>query len=374
MSFPDNTTSAAAVTGGAGAAETTLTPPGAGTTDAQALSTGNAESRTVAVWALIVVSSLLVVLSTIAVGVELLLLNTDRWTATVGPLASDPTVQASVADAAATQTLNALDLHGRVASLPAPLQSVAAPIEAAVASFVDDQALKLMQSPQFPVLWTDLNRAVHPAVVQLLRGETPPGGAVTVTDGAVQINTAVVVQALLERVGQVAPDVLGGQLPAILGSSASPNQLQQRIADAVGRQLPADFGRVTVMQSSSFAAAQRAVQILDAATWILVVAALVSIVVTLVLSVDRGLTTVRLGAGVAIGMLIAGVLLLAVQNGLAASLAGYPLSGAIQTALAAALQSVAQLLFVAFIVGAVVAGVAFVVRRRKGGSTVTASA
>jgi len=72
-------------------------------------------------------------------------------------------------------------------------------------------------------------------------------------------------------------------------------------------------------------------------------------------------------------MLIAGVLLLVVQNMLAASITGYPLSCAIQTALAAALQSLAQLRFVAFILGAVVAAVAFVVHRPQGRSRVTVS-
>jgi hypothetical protein len=279
-----------------------------------------------------------------------------------------------VADAAATQTLNALDLHGRVASLPAPLQNAAAPIEAAVASFVDDQALKLMQSPQFPGLWTDLNRAVHPALVQLLRGQTPFDSVVTVEDGAVQISSLALVPAVLERVAQVAPDVLAGQLAAAVEvTSAPPNQLPQRIAEAVGRQLPPGFGRVTIMQASSLAAAQHAVQILDATTWILVVAALISIVVTLLLSGDRGLTTIRLAAGVCIGMLVAAVLLLVVQNILAAPIAGYPLSGAIEAALAAAVGSLVQLLLIAFFVAAGVAAVAFVVLRRREGSTSTAA-
>ena len=60
------------------------------------------------VWVLIVISCVLVVVGTLAVGVQQLLLNTDRWVAVVGPLAKDPTVQTSMADTAATLTVNAL--------------------------------------------------------------------------------------------------------------------------------------------------------------------------------------------------------------------------------------------------------------------------
>jgi hypothetical protein len=366
MSPSDDTASVSSVTSGSNATRTASPSPEHSANAVPPVSTDHSAGRTAAVWVLIVVSCLLVVLSTLTVGVQQLLLNTDRWVATVGPLASNATVQSSLADTAAMLTLNALDLHGRAASLPAPLQSVAAPIEAAIASFVDDQALKLVESPQFPVLWTDLNQTVHPVLVRMLRGETPPGGAVTVNDGAVQVNAAVLVPAVLERIAQVAPDVLAGQLPAaVANGAAAPGQLQQRIAEAVGRQLPPDFGHITLMQSSTLATAQRAVQILDNATWLLVVAAVIAIVAALFLSADRGLTTLRLGIGVGLGMLIAGALLYAAQNTMMAALAGQPLSGAVQTALAAAIGSLAQFMFVVFLVSVAVAALAFVARRRS---------
>jgi hypothetical protein len=342
-----------------------------GTNVVQPVSSGTSPGRTILLWVLVVLSCVLVVLSTIAVGVQQLLLNTDRWTAMVGPLATNPTVQSSVADTTSMLALNALDVRGRVASLPGPVQSVAGPIEAAIAGFVDNQALRLMQSPQFPALWTDLNRTVHPALVQLLRGQTPPGGVVSVDDGAVQINTAVLVSALLERVAQVAPDVLSGQLPAALANSATPpSQLQQRIADAVGRQLPADFGRVTVIQASGLATAQRAVQVLDTTTWALLVAALVSIVITLLVSTDRGLTVLRLGAGVALGMVLGGIALFALQDSLMAAMAGQPFSAVLQAIVGAAVEGLVTFMIVVFFVAAGVAAVAWVARARRTASAV----
>ncbi len=45
----------------------------------------SSEQRTLVVWVLIDLSCALVVLGTIAVGVQQLLLNTDRWVSPVGP-------------------------------------------------------------------------------------------------------------------------------------------------------------------------------------------------------------------------------------------------------------------------------------------------
>ena len=218
----------------------------------------------------------------------------------------EPNGPVSVADTAAGLTLNALDVRGRAASLPAPLRGLAGSVEATTATFVNDQALRLVQSPQFPELWVSLNQAVHPALVQLLRGQTPPGDAVAMSNGEVQLNMLVLVPALVERLEQVAPDLLAGQLPAGLSGGSPPSQLQRSLASAVGRLLPPDFGYVTLMQSSSLAAAQRAVQVLDNLAWVLVVAALVSIALTLVLSVDRWRTALWLAVGVVLGMPLAG--------------------------------------------------------------------
>jgi hypothetical protein len=323
-------------------------------------------SRAIAVWVLIVLSCSLVVLATIAVGVQQVLLNTDRWTAAVGPLATNPTVQSSVADTAAALALNALDVPGRVASLPAPLRGLSGSVEAALATFVDDQALRLVQSPRFPELWVGLNQTLHPALVQMLRGQPPSGGAITVVNGEVQVNTSVLVAALLERVGQLAPDMLDGQLPAgVINGATPPNELQQRVVGALGRQLPPEFGYVSVMQASSLATAQRAVQTLDSVTWLLLVAGLISTVVTLVVSVDRRLTTLRLGIGVALGMLVAGVGLIWVQNMLVSSVAGYPISGAAQAAIAAVFGSLGQFMVTVGVVAAIVALVAYVAGRRE---------
>jgi hypothetical protein len=97
-------------------------------------------------------------------GVQQTLLNTDRWVAVVGPLASDPAVQSSVAETTAAVTLNALDVPSRTQSLPGPLRNIASPIQSTLSTFVDEQTQQLVASPQFALLWVTANRAIHEAL------------------------------------------------------------------------------------------------------------------------------------------------------------------------------------------------------------------
>ena len=298
------------------------------------------------VWILIVLSSVAVVLATLAVGVQQLVLNTDRWVATVGPLASDPTVQSSVANAAATQALNAMDVQRRVQSLPPAVQRLVAPAESGIDTFVHDQALNIAQSPQFATVWTDVNRTAHPAVVQLLRGETPANAVLRVSDGELQVNLLALEPGLAQRLQQLPVNPLTAA--------------------------PADFGYVSLASARGLATAQQAVQFLDRATLVLIVAAIGLILASLFISSDRRRTVLNLGLGVAIGMLLLGIVLFATQGALVAPFADRPIGPAVQVALLAELMSLAQLMLAVFIAAAVVALVAFMIGRR--GATASLSA
>ncbi len=293
--------------------------------------------RPIVVWALTILSCLLVVLATVALATQQLLLNTDRWVAVVGPLASNARVQTSVANTAAAVTLNALDVQGRVQALPAPVRNLAAPIESSIGTFVDNQALQLVQSPQFAELWLNLNRAGHQSLVQLLRGQPLANGIVSVSDGQVQLNLMALVPAVLTRVQQGIPEALAARIPD------------------VANQLAPGVGTIPIAQASALASAQQLVQLVDRATLGLVIAAPLVVLVTLIVSTDRRVTMVRLGIGVAIGMLLAGGLLLVGENRLIGALADRPIKGAIEVALYAGLLSVGVIMLGVFLVAVGVA-------------------
>jgi hypothetical protein len=243
-----------------------------------------------------------------------------------------------VANAAATQALSAIDVQGRVQSLPQPVQRLVAPAESGLDSFVHEQALNIAQSPQFATLWTDVNRTAHPALVQLLRGETPANAVLRVSNGELQVNLLALEPGLTQRFQQLPVNPLAAA--------------------------PADFGYVSLASAGGLATAQQAVQFLDRATLLLIVAAIGLILATLFISSDRRRSVLRLGLGIAIGMLLLAIGLFAAQGALVASVAERPIGPAVEAALQAELMSLAQFMLVVFVAALVVALIAYLVGRR----------
>ena len=103
-------------------------------------------------------------------------LDTDRYVATVGPLAEDPAVQEYLARTITNQIFLALDVQGRLESVLQEradrLVFLAGPITSSVQGFVQDQVDKVVSSEQFARLWTEVNRLAQESAVKLLQGDT----------------------------------------------------------------------------------------------------------------------------------------------------------------------------------------------------------
>ncbi|MGW3210519.1 hypothetical protein [Streptomyces sp. NPDC001135] len=154
---------------------------------------------------LIVLTCVLVPVALLAVWVHDIALDTDRYVATVAPLATEPAVQ----DAAVHRITEAVGAHvdgkqvaGDIASW---LQSQGLPpraadavsrlgpqIDSAVDQSVTKVATRVVQSDAFATVWRDANRAAHNAVVHALTGKGR--GAVGVSDGTVTLDVGTAVE------------------------------------------------------------------------------------------------------------------------------------------------------------------------------------
>src|SRR5262249_11192160 len=129
------------------------------------------------------------------------LLNTDNYVATVAPLAHNADVQAALAD----RITNALTQNSGVTSvrqqiidrLPQQAQFVAPKISDAVASVVDEGALRLVQSDQFATLWEQTNRRAHTEIVALLEGKG--GKFLDTKNGEITIDLGPIAQKVNEQ-------------------------------------------------------------------------------------------------------------------------------------------------------------------------------
>ncbi|MEU4268008.1 hypothetical protein [Streptomyces sp. NPDC026092] len=131
--------------------------------------------------------------------------DTDRYVATVAPLASDPDVQAAVANRVTGAVMEHIDLNALlegVAPEQRPLLAKALgrlgnSLESAVQSFVHEKAEEIVASDAFETVWTDANRAIHTSVVRALTGSGE--GAVEIKNDTVTLDLAPVIERVKQR-------------------------------------------------------------------------------------------------------------------------------------------------------------------------------
>jgi hypothetical protein len=166
--------------------------------------------RTVMAVLLIVLGCVLAPLAGVAVWARNQVTNTDRYLATVAPLASDPAIQNAIADQITAQVFTYIDMQGLTVQavdaladrglspqLANQLRALSTPIANGVQSFTRTQVGKVVQSPAFADAWVQANRLAHEELVKALTGEG--GGAITVENDTVSINLAAFIQTVKQQ-------------------------------------------------------------------------------------------------------------------------------------------------------------------------------
>ena len=119
-----------------------------------------------------------------------LVLNTDRYVSTVGPLAAKPEVQRALATTISAQLVQQVDVAGRTrAALPEKAAFLAQPLAQTVQELVRRTALRLLETKAFQALWERANRAAHDRMRAALTGE---GKLAAAKDGKVKVDLAAV--------------------------------------------------------------------------------------------------------------------------------------------------------------------------------------
>jgi len=240
---------------------------------------------------LIVLGCALAPLAVTAVWLRSQVTDTERYVATVAPLAHDPAIQRAVTDQITAEIFSRLDVVGltnqaadALASqgMPDPVaatvRGLARPIANGVQGWVHDQIGRLVASDEFARAWEEANRSAHTQLVAALTGENT--GALVVEGDAVSIKLATFITAVKERL------VANGF--------------------SLAERLPVVDAQFVIFQSADIGRAQRAFRLLDAlGTW-LPVLALGLIVAGVLASPRRRRAVVAAGVGVVLAMLLLG--------------------------------------------------------------------
>jgi hypothetical protein len=160
---------------------------------------GSGLARRIVAVVLVVLTAVLALGAVPAMYLRSEVLDTNRYVATVAPLASDPSIQAEIADKVTTQITEALDIEaitrdamtelGKVAPRVAAVVTGLAPaIAEQTKSLIHSAVSKFVASQQFQDLWIQVNRVAHQGLVNLATGNT--GGTVSIDQsGTVTIST-----------------------------------------------------------------------------------------------------------------------------------------------------------------------------------------
>jgi hypothetical protein len=233
-------------------------------------------------------------------------LNTDRYVATVAPLAQDPAVQASIATKLTDQVFAALDVQGTLSDALGALGEratvLAGPLTIAVKGFVRDQVEKVVASDAFEKFWVEANRFVHTQVLAILRGDTEN---VTIVEGKVLLNLLPLVNLALGSIQTVASDLVGREvtLPQISESDV-PSASIAKLEQALGIDLPDDYGQIVVYDSEDLATLQQLLYTFERLLVLLLLLIPILVAASLWVSTRRRRTLIQLTVGAAVGLVI----------------------------------------------------------------------
>ena len=211
--------------------------------------------RPVVAGLLIFVAALLAPLSVIAIWAHDQLSNTDRYVATVAPLASDPVVQEAIVQRASNEIFarlnigaltreaaDALAAQGVPTRITDSLAGLSTPLEESVKNFVTDKVRGFVQSPEFAAAWEEANREAHVGLVAVLSGEG--SDSVSVQDNKVTVRLATVIKAIQARLVASGFDLaariptVSAEFTLIESDQLGRTQTAYRALEAVARWLP----------------------------------------------------------------------------------------------------------------------------------------
>jgi hypothetical protein len=250
-------------------------PPAAPT---RAKSAPLSRNRTIAVWALVILASLLLLFSSLTIWVKRQALDTDAWTNTSGQMLANDDIRQQLSIYLVDTLFNSTDATARIEQALPPERAALAPVIAGALRNVSVQAAdRLLETPQAQALWEEANRRGHENLLAVLNGEDVR--RFQTENGEVVLDLSPIVQRLSDRLGL---------------KESSPNA-----------------GRITILKSGQLKTAQRSLKVIKALSVFLLI--LVLFLYGLAIYLAHGHRR-RILRATAVSFVLAGVLILVIQR------------------------------------------------------------
>jgi hypothetical protein len=180
--------------------------------------------------AIIVVTTLLLVIGMFSVWANRLLFNPQNWSKTSTELLAHPAIRSATANYIVDQVYANVDVNGLIkSSLPTQLQGLAAPAAGALRNVAVKGADLALTRPHVQDLWAKANYAAAQQFKTIVEGGK---GAVSTQNGTVTLNLASIIDDVASRLG-LPPDV-SSKLPPSIGTLTVLKSKQLKLVQDVG--------------------------------------------------------------------------------------------------------------------------------------------
>jgi len=311
---------------------------------------------------LVVMAVVGLVISALALWSDSLVFNTDKWVATVAPVAEDPAVRHSVSTFVADKTLEVADLQNRIANaLPSDAAVLAQPLTQTLRDFLIKEIDKFLATPTAQTIWVDVNRFAHQQLITALQDKSR---YVSVNENDVTLNLLPLIGVALQRLEAQIPKLLGKdvQLPQI-DPEIAPDQIRTLLQNATGKTLPADFGTVTLLKGTQGYEVKRALSLFHTLVIAICVITALLILAALLVSPRKRWTALDLGIGVLFAVVVVRVAERQLEQRIIAALKDTAALSVAKAFVSSAITSLNGIVVWLIVGGAVVAVAAFLATR-----------
>jgi hypothetical protein len=233
--------------------------------------------RSIAYYAVLVIAGILLLLSTFAIWINRVALNTNTFVNTSTSLTQNDRIRQAIATRAVDDLYASVDVQAQIQQqLPKDVKSLSGPASAALRQAAYTIVDRALQQPQVQKLFAASLEEAHQTLVQVLEGGGPN---VSTENGVVTLNLRQIILDTADRLG-----------------------IGQQVADKV----PADAGRIVILRSDQLSAAQNGFELLKTLAWLLPILTLLAFGLAFWLAgADRRRKAVR---GIGVTVLVVGAL------------------------------------------------------------------
>ena len=219
---------------------------------------GQSRGRATAVWAILVVAGVFLLLSSFAVWVNRVALNTGTFTDTSSSLLDDARIRTAVANRAVDELFANVDVQAEVEEqLPEDYKGLSGAASAGLRQASYQIVDRALEQPVFQELFQVAVQESHTTLVQVLEGG---GDRVSTDEGEVVLDLREIIIEAADRIG---------------------------IGDQVVDRIPADAGQILVLRSDELDTAQNVFQLLKTLAWVLPLLTLAAFGLAVWLADDR---------------------------------------------------------------------------------------